>query len=228
MSTGRSIELTAADGHAFAAFENAPAGAAASVVVIQEIFGVNGHIRSVVDSFADAGYRAIAPALFDRSERGVELDYTAEGIAEGRELKDAIDWPMVLMDVAATVAHVASTGPVGTVGYCWGGSIAWLAAAELPVAASVGYYGGAIHELRERNPLAPTLLHFGANDRSIPLNDIAGIRLAHPDLPVHVYDEADHGFNCDARASFNPAVAELAKQRTLAFFAKHGVVTNRG
>lgn len=195
------VRLTAADGHEFDAYEVHPDGAGASIVVIQEIFGVNPHIRSLVDRYASYGYRAIAPAVFDRVERGVELDYDAEGIAKGRDLAGRIKWDPVMADVAAAVAHVAATGPVGIVGFCFGGSVAWLAASTLPVTAAVGYYGGQIHELIDRAPTVPTMLHFGELDHAIPLDQVDAIAAAHPDVPVHVYAGAQHGFSCDARAS---------------------------
>lgn len=216
-------KLTADDGHVFDVYEVRPDDTAAAVVVIQEIFGVNDHIRSLVDRFASFGYHAVAPALFDRVEPGVELDYDAAGIERGRELASAIRWEPAMRDLAATVAHVAPTGPVGTVGYCFGGSLAWLSASELPVAAAVGYYGGQIHALIDRAPVAPTLLHFGALDHAIPLEQVAEIRAAHPEVAVHVYADAQHGFSCDARGSHHPLSAAIALGRTLEFFAANGV-----
>jgi carboxymethylenebutenolidase len=215
--------LTASDGHSFDVYEVRPDGTRAAVVVIQEIFGVNEHIRSIVDRFASFGYHAVAPALFDRVETGVELDYDAEGIARGRELAGAIRWEPAMRDIAATVEHVSATGPVGVVGYCFGGSLAWLSAVELPVAAAVGYYGGQIHALNDRNPVAPTMLHFGELDHAIPLDQVEQIGAAHPDLPIHIYEGAEHGFSCDARGSFHPISAAIALGRTLEFFAANGV-----
>ena len=215
--------LTAADGHTFDAHEVHPDGAGATIVVVQEIFGVNAHIRSLVERYAAYGYRSIAPALFDRVERGVELDYDADGIARGRELAGRIKWDPAMADVAATVAHVSSTGPVGIVGFCFGGSVAWLAAATLPVTAAVGYYGGQIHELIDRTPRVPTMLHFGQLDAGIPLEHVDAIAAAHPDVPVHVYEGAQHGFSCDARASYGALPAAIAWGRTLGFFVSNGV-----
>lgn len=215
--------LTAADGHSFDAYEVHPDGAGAAIVVVQEIFGVNSHIRSLVDRYAAYGYRVIAPAVFDRVERGVELDYDADGIAAGRELAGAIKWDPVMADVAAAVDHVASTGPVGIVGFCFGGSVAWLAASTLPVTAAVGYYGGQIHDLIDRAPLVPTMLHFGELDGGIPLAHVAAIAAAHPDVSVHVYDGAQHGFSCDARASYGALPAAIAWGRSLGFFVTNGV-----
>jgi carboxymethylenebutenolidase len=217
------MKLTAADGHEFDAYEVHPPSATAAIVVIQEIFGANAHIRAVVDGFAARGYRAIAPALFDRVERGVELDYTGDGVARGRDLRAGLDWDDSMLDVAAAVSNVAPTGAVGVVGYCYGGSIAWLAASMLPVQAAVGYYGGQIHDFRDRAPQAPTMLHFGGLDQMIPRDGIDEVAALHPEVAVHVYDDADHGFNCDARASYHEASATLALDRTLAFFRSHGV-----
>ena len=216
-------KLTADDGHAFDVYEVCPDDAAAAIVVIQEIFGVNEHIRSVVDRYASFGYHAIAPALFDRVERGVELDYDGDGIARGRDLAGEIKWEPAMRDLAATVSHVASTGPVGAVGYCFGGSLAWLSAVELPVAAAVGYYGGQIHSLNDRSPAVPTLLHFGELDHAIPLDQVEEVRAAHPDVTVHVYEGAQHGFSCDARGSYHPLSAAIALGRTLEFFVDNGV-----
>jgi carboxymethylenebutenolidase len=216
-------ELTAADGNLCSAYEVAPAGAGASIVIVQEIFGVNAHVRSVVDRYASFGYRAIAPALFDRVEAGVELDYDEDGIARGRELAAAIGFDGAMADVAAAVDHVADTGPVAVIGYCFGGSLAWLAGSQLPVAAAVGYYGGQIHALIDRTPTAPTMLHFGALDHAIPLDQVDAIAHAHPDVTVHVYERAQHGFNCDARASHDPLSAAIAQGRTLEFLLANGV-----
>ena len=215
------IELEATDGHQLSAYEQHPEGATASVVIVQEIFGVNSHIRSVVDGFAGAGYHAVAPATFDRAERGVELEYDGAGVERGKELATSIGMESAMLDVAAAVAHASATGPVGVVGYCFGGSIAWLASAQLPVAAAVGYYGGFIPGALDSTPKAPTMLHFGELDAGIPLDKVALIGQAHPDVAVHVYDGADHGFNCDVRASFHAGAAELARERTMAFLAEH-------
>ena len=217
------IRLTADDGHDLDAYEAGPAEAAAGIVVIQEIFGVNAHIRDVADRYAALGYRAVAPALFDRLERGVERGYSDETVTRGRAMRGTIDWNDTVRDVAAAVDCLAPNGPVGVVGYCYGGSLAWLAANSLPVAAAVGYYGGQIIQFLDRAPRAPVLLHFGEVDYMIPLSDVERISEAHPAVPVHVYDGADHGFNCDARDSYHPEAAALAQQRTLDFLASHGV-----
>jgi carboxymethylenebutenolidase len=215
--------LTASDGHELDAYEVHPDGAAASVVIVQEIFGVNAHIRSVVDRYASFGYRAIAPALFDRGERGVELGYDEAGKTRGIELVMPIAFEPAMLDVAAAVEHVAETGPVAVIGYCFGGSVAWIAACDLPIAAAVGYYGGQVYGMRDRQPKAPTMLHFGALDHGIPLDQVQAIAAAHPEVPVHVYPGADHGFNCDARATHDARSAAIALGRTLEFLSAHGV-----
>ncbi len=215
------IEITSADGHVFDAYENQPDDAVAAIVVVQEIFGVNSHIRDVVDSYAAVGYHAVAPALFDRVERDVELDYTGEGVQAGLALRKGLETDDASADVAATVDYLASSGPVGVVGYCFGGSMAWLAASNPAVAAAVGYYGGQVRQFINTAPLAPVMLHFGGLDQSIPQEDVTAVSDAYPEIDVFVYPEADHGFNCDVRASYNADAAELARNRTLEFFSTH-------
>ncbi len=219
--TGERIELTAADGHRLGAYLARPAGEPkAGIVVVQEIFGVNRHIRAVTEGFAGDGYLAIAPALFDRRERDLELGYEAEDVARGRELKGATSWEEAAQDVAAAIGAVAAAGQAGVVGYCWGGSIAWLAACRLPVAAAVGYYGGQIRELSGETPRCPILLHFGEQDAAIPLDDVEAVRGLHPEVPIHLYP-AGHGFNCDLRDSYHAESAALARERSLAFLDEH-------
>lgn len=212
--------ITSADGHEFDAYEVIPPGATAGIIVIQEIFGVNEHIRSVVDRFAEAGYHTIAPAVFDRAERGVELEYDAAGISKGIELATELNPDNTMADIAACIDRLSATGPVGIVGYCFGGTMAWLASERLSVAAAVGYYGGGIAGMAELQPKVPTMLHFGELDAHIPASDVAKIRAAHPDLPIHVYN-ADHGFHCDARGSYDKPAATEASAATMAFFAEH-------
>ncbi len=217
---GQTITLTAEDGHELSAYRADPADAPrGGLVVIQEIFGVNPHIRSVCDRFAESGYAAIAPAMFDRVERGVELEYNTEGIAKGREVMAGLDWDRAIRDVAAAAAAIADAGKTGAIGYCWGGSVAWLAATRLGLP-SVGYYGGQIVEFLEETPQAPVMLHFGAEDPVIPPEDVDKIRAARPDVPIFMY-EAGHGFNCDARASYNEESAKFALIRTLEFLTEN-------
>jgi len=223
------IELKAADGHTFAAYLAQPTGKAkGAVVVLQEIFGVNAHIQEVADGYAQAGYVAVAPATFDRQQRGVNLGYKPEDMSAGFALKTAIEAlpaPGVIADIQAAVDHAASLsgGKVGVVGYCWGGLLTWRAACLVKgVAAAAPYYGGGVTTAAEmaRQPHCPVQAHFGAKDHWIALDTVEAFRQAHPGAEVHVYD-ADHGFNCNHRASFDAAAADQARARTLAFFAAH-------
>ena len=215
------VTLTAADGNELEAYVARPEGPPkGGLVVCQEIFGVNRHIRAVTDGFAREGFTAVAPALFDRIKPGVTLDYGTEGVAEGRELRGALAWDDVMSDVAAAVEAAREAGPVAVVGYCWGGSLAWLAACRLEVAAAVGYYGGQIHEHRRETPRAPAMLHFGELDDLIPRDHVAEIGRLHPEVQIFTYP-AGHGFNCDARADFDEDSAGTARERTLAFLDQH-------
>lgn len=219
---GNMIELSAGDGFRLAAYRADPAGAPrGGLVVIQEIFGVNSHIRDVCDGYAADGYRVIAPALFDRLEKGVELGYTAADIARGREFKAKAASDVALLDVDAARAAVASAGKVGIVGYCWGGLITWLAACRLKgFAGAASYYGGGILEAAAEQPRCPVIAHFGERDHVIPVAGVRTFAEAHADVAVYIY-AADHGFNCDQRGSYDPAAATLARQRTLDFFRQH-------
>ncbi len=216
------IELTAADGHRFSAYVAAPAGPPrGALVVVQEIFGVNPHIRSVADGFAAEGYLAIAPALFDRVERGVELGYGEADIQRGFALKTATGNDAPLLDIAAAVVHVKGAGKVGVVGYCWGGLLSWLAACRLDgLAASVPYYGGGMPDQAMLRPRCPVLAHFGEKDSHIPLASVEAFRTAQPGVTIELYP-APHGFNCDQRASYDAASAAQARQHTLAFLRRH-------
>jgi carboxymethylenebutenolidase len=185
------------------------------LVVVQEIFGVNAHIRAVADGFAAHGYSTIAPALFDRYERHVELGYDADGVARGRDLVQRLGFERALEDVAAAAAVLDAPGRTGVVGYCWGGTVAYLAAARLGLPA-VSYYGGRTVPFLHERPSAPLLLHFGEHDPIIPPEDLRWHREALPDAEFHVWP-AGHGFNCDHRADYDAAVAAQALERTLAF-----------
>jgi carboxymethylenebutenolidase len=213
--------LTAADGHRLQAYESVPAGAArGGVVVVQEIFGVNDHIRRVADGYAADGYRVIAPALFDRVRPGIELGYTDADIAEGRKIRGQLSFEQALADVEAA-RKALGDGNIGIVGYCWGGTVTWLAAARIVgFAAAASYYGGGIGQFAAEHPRCPTQCHFGEKDHAIPLTEVAAVRDANPAVEVYTYP-AGHGFNCDQRASFDAAAAKLARERTLAFFRKH-------
>lgn len=218
---GSTIELAARDGHRFSAYRALPAGGGTTkggIVVIQEIFGVNGHMRRVTDGFAAQGYAAIAPALFDRLRPGIELGYDDGGVAEGRELRSEVGWDGPLADVQAAIDAAAAYGKVGVVGYCWGGSLAFLAATRLTgLACAVGYYGGQIAQYAEERTRVPVILHFGEKDHGIPMSDVDKVRAAHPDMSIFLYP-AGHGFNCDERGSYDAASAALALERTLLFF----------
>ena len=214
--------LMARDGHEFNAWLAAPAGKPrGAVLVIQEIFGVNAHIRAVTDSYAAEGYVAIAPALFDRVRKGVELGYTPDTMKEGFGYVQQLQPEKTLLDLAACIAVVKHAGRVGVVGFCWGGKMAYVSACELPVACGVAYYGGGIAKELSRTPKCPMLYHFGGKDAHIPASDVEQIRAADSRGTFYIYPEADHGFNCDMRASFNAAAAQLARQRTLDFLGQH-------
>lgn len=218
---GEIVELTTDDGHTLSAYRAGNPDAAASIVIIQEIFGVNDHIRSVVDMYAGLGYLAIAPAMFDRAERGVELPYTEDGMATGFAIREQIDWLLTPRDISAAVENVRRDRPVGVIGYCWGGGASWLAAGELELDAAVSYYGGQIKMFLDRQPQCPMLLHFGDSDHSIPAADIELIHAAHPEIPLFVYKDAGHGFNCDVRDSYSPSASAQALVRTKAFLSEH-------
>lgn len=219
---GQAIELIAADGQRLNAYQAMPAGAPrGAIVVIQEIFGVNDHIRKVAESFAADGYVAIAPALFDRIRPGIEIGYSMSEIQEGFGYKTSCKTDNALQDIEAAVKAVTKAGKVGIVGYCWGGFLAWMAAARVPgLSAAVPYYGGGIPDALDQQPRCPVMLHFGEKDSYIPMEGVAKLKAAHLQQTVHVYD-ADHGFNCDQRGSWHQASATLARERTLEFFHEH-------
>jgi carboxymethylenebutenolidase len=227
---GQFITLTAADGFTFRAYVAQPAGTPrGAVVVVQEIFGVNAHIRAVADGYAAAGYLAVAPATFARVNKGdVELGYAEADMQEGFGLKTAVEAlpaPGVMADLQAAIDYAGAMcgGKVGIVGYCWGGLLTWRAACLLSgLAAAVPYYGGGMTTPAEagRQPKVPVLAHFGDQDGWIPLETVQAFEKAQPGVQVHVY-AANHGFNCDHRASYNAGAAKLALERTLAFFAQH-------
>jgi carboxymethylenebutenolidase len=213
--------IMARDGHEFQTWLAAPPGRPrAAIVVVQEIFGVNSHIRAVTDGYASDGYVAIAPALFDRVRRGIELGYSAADMQEGQGYVKQLQREGILADLSAAIAVVKHAGRVGVVGYCWGGTIAYVAACDLPIACAVAYYGGSITKELAKHPQCPVMYHFGELDKHIPASDIAKIKAAHPQGEFHTYP-AGHGFNCEQRESYDAASARLARERSLAFFAKH-------
>lgn len=219
---GENIRLTASDGFVCDAYVARPAGVPkGGIVVVQEIFGVNPHIRSVADRYAAEGYLAVAPALFDRAEPGFQSGYQPEDMPRAYAMIGKVSSGPALLDIAAAIAFAAEAGKVGIVGFCWGGTLAWKAAAKLPgLSAAVGYYGGNILDLTDLQPQCPVMLHFGALDDHIPVDKVRAFAAARPELPIFIYD-AGHGFNCDARGSYDATSAKLAQERTSAHFAKH-------
>jgi carboxymethylenebutenolidase len=217
---GEWIELIASDGHRLDAYRAAPPSGAArgGIVVVQEIFGVNSHVRSLCEGYAAEGYEAIAPAIFDRAEKKIDLPYTPEATVKGRALRAEIGYDGPILDIQAAATALAAHGKAAVIGFCWGGSLAWIAACRLPVRCAVAYYGGQIIQFVSETPKVPVLLHFGERDALIPAEDRATIAAAHPSVPIHVYP-AGHGFNCSERADFDQTCSDLARARTLAFLA---------
>jgi carboxymethylenebutenolidase len=215
------IELTAADGHRLSAWRTGPSDARRGLVVIQEIFGVNPHMKRLSEHLGSLGWAVVTPALFDRAERGVELGYTPPDVARGRDLKAKIPDAAALLDVEAAALALPAGAARGIVGYCWGGTIAWWGATRsTSFRAAVGYYGGGIAATRNETPNCPVQLHFGETDSGIPLSDVELIRQAQPEVEIFVYPGAGHGFACEDRGSYNPAATALAEQRTLEFLSK--------
>ena len=226
---GETVQLTTTDGEQISAYvarppagHDSPTGKLAGLVIVQEIFGVNPHIRSVTDRFAGDGYLSIAPAFFDRIKPGVEMGYEAQDIAAGRELAMSLQPEQILADLNAGISWLRAAGcaKVAVVGFCFGGTVAWRAANAAPIDAAVGYYGGGVYAQRASRPRVPVLLHFGEHDPWIPLEQVNELMKQYPDLPIHIYP-ADHGFHCDARSSYDADAAKLAYSRTLEFLAKH-------
>ena len=216
------LELTAADGHRVAAYRADPTGTPrGAIVVVQEIFGVNSHIRSVVDRFAADGYVAIAPAMFDRVERGVDLGYTPDAIKRGRDLKAQITTEWMTRDVEAAIANVAAAGKVALVGYCWGGFVTWMCAHHAKgLACAVDYYGSGTVENGDLRPRVPLMGHFSDHDGSLPTDKVQALASKHDNVQIFIYP-AEHGFNCDVRGSYDAGAAKLARERTLQFFGQH-------
>lgn len=217
---GDFITLTAEDGHELQAYkaeaEGTPQG---GIVVLQEIFGVNVHIRDVCDRWAAVGYTAVAPQLFDRFERGIDLGYEPDDVTKGRALKatgyEHLD--QLMLDVDAARGEAAKGGKVGITGFCWGGAIAWISACRLPFDAAATFYGGEIHQYSEETANCPTIMHFGELDQGIPMENVEITRGNQPDVTIFTYN-ADHGFNCDRRKQYDPASASIAGMRTVRFF----------
>lgn len=220
---GQTVTLTASDGFKLGGYRADPASAPkGAIVVIQEIFGVNSHIRNICERLASEGYVAIAPAIFDRIEPDFQSGYSPDEVAVARKFVAAPDWPAMLRDTQAAIDAVKSVGPVGIIGFCLGGSVAYAAATRLSgLSAAVGYYGGAVVRFADDKPTVPTQLHFGEKDSGIPLTDVEAIKAKRPEVEVFVYPGAQHGFGCDERASYDKPSSDLAWQRSLAFFAKN-------
>jgi carboxymethylenebutenolidase len=213
---GKMITLKSKDGHELDAYLAEPKGKAkGGIVVVQEIFGVTNHIKRVADQFAAKGYKVVAPAMFDRVERNVTLDYAE--IEKGRGYMQRLQWPNTLADVDAALNEARSAGSVAVVGYCWGGTVAHVAASALDLDAAVSYYGGGVAKMLDKKPQCPVMYHFGDQDASIPLPDIEKIKKATHESPVHVYPGAGHGFNCDERGSYSAKDAKVAFERSVAF-----------
>jgi len=219
---GQQIQLKASDGFGLGGYRADAAGKPkGALVVIQEIFGVNHHIRNVCDRFAAKGYTSLAPAIFDRAKRGVDIGYDKAAMDEGVKLRAAIKLDDTLKDVQAAIDVLQPIGKVGIIGYCWGGSLAFLAATRLSgLACAVGYYGGMIAAHANEKPKVPTILHFGEKDQGIPMADVEKVRAARPDVKIYTYP-AGHGFSCDERAAFDPASHEKALEVSLAFLKQN-------
>ncbi len=219
---GSTTTLTAEDGHEFAAYEAAADGPVKGcIVVVQEAFGLNGHIRDVCDRLAGEGYSAVAPALYDREARGIELGYSEEEVQAARAVMTRVPWDTAMLDVQAAYGLLAQKGSVGITGFCWGGSVTWLAACRLNFACAVSYYGGRIIDFVAEKPSCPTMCHFGELDPTIPISDVNEIITHHSSVTVHVYPDAGHGFHCDQRTHHHEESARLAWTRTMAFFERH-------
>jgi carboxymethylenebutenolidase len=220
---GQMVKLKSKDGFELGAYRADPAGKPkGGVVIIQEIFGVNKHIKEVCDGYAKDGYIAIAPALFDRVERDLELGYTPEDQEKGKGTRGQLDWDNSLNDAqAAAEAIRGDAGKVGIIGYCFGGSVAWIAATRGNFDASVSYYGGNAADFANEAPKCPIICHIGKEDKGIGPEKVEKIKAGQPQVPVYLYDGAGHGFNCDHRGSFNEAAAKTARERTLAFLAEN-------
>ena len=221
---GQNVALSTKDGHTLDGNVSEPSGTPkGGVIVIQEIFGVNNHVRNLVDMFAGHGYLAIGPALFDRIEPGIELGYNETDFAAAREHRGNLNDEWILNDVAAAADHVSSAGKVGLIGYCFGGYVAWISACGVDALdCSVSCYGGGVAARAANDvPNSPVQFHFGDKDHAIPMGDVQAIRDAHPEIPSFIYDDSAHGFCCDDRDVFNAGSCERTHGRTLELFATH-------
>jgi carboxymethylenebutenolidase len=219
---GQMIELTSSDGFKLGAYRADPAGKArGGIVLVQEIFGVNQHIRKVADGYAADGYQVIAPAFFDRSHKGLDLGYTQADIEAGRAASQKVNWELTLKDVEAAMAAMKGAGKSAIIGYCWGGTLAWLSACRVSgLSAAIAYYGGGIPNFMNEKPKCPTMAHWGEKDHAIPMDAVRKVEAAHPEVTSYVYP-AGHGFNCDERGSYDAGSAKTARERTLEFLKKN-------
>ncbi len=222
------VQLKAADGHELSAYVARPEGEAlGALVVIQEIFGVNPSIRSVADAYAKGGFVAIAPALFDRFEKGLELGYTGDDLKKAFELYGQLNPDTQLLDVAAAYEHVKNTGKgTGVLGFCYGGLLSWLSSTraktlKIDLKAAIGYYAGGIGKFASEQPSCPVQLHFGADDDHIGADQVDAVRAAHPQVEIFLYEGAGHAFANEARASYVPQATATARQRSLEFLKAH-------
>lgn len=220
---GNMVKLKAKDGHELGAYRADPDGKPkGGLVVIQEIFGVNKHMKEVCDGFAKDGYVAIAPALFDRVEPNLELGYTPEDQEKGKSTRAKLEWDGALADArAAADAIKGDAGKVAIIGYCYGGSVVWLAAARDDYDAAVAYYGGNAADFADEKPKCPLIFHVGTEDKGVSADKVEKIKAAQPQVPMYVYEGAGHGFNCDHRGSYHEEAAKLARERTLDFLEEN-------
>ena len=220
---GKQFKLTTADKHSLGAYRADPQGKAkGALVVVQEIFGVNHHVRAVCDRLAALGYSAVAPAVFDRFVRDFECGYTPDEIAHARSYLGNLNWELMMADIAAAAESLRGTGPLGVVGFCMGGTAAFLSACRLPgFSAAVAFYGGMIGKFADEKPKCPLQMHFGEKDESIPMATVEEIKKKQPQAEIYTYPDAPHGFYCDERARYRKQSAELAWSRTQEFLKKH-------
>ena len=220
---GQKLTLTTSDNHKLGAYRADPSGQPKGcIVVIQEIFGVNHHIRAMCDRFAAIGYTAIAPAVFDRFVRDFECGYTPDEIAHARSYLGNLNFDNMMKDIAAALDNVKGAGPAGIVGYCMGGTASFLAACRVPgFKAAVSYYGGMIGKFADEKPKCPLQMHFGEKDEGIPMATVEDIKKKQPQAETYTYPDAPHGFACDERGSFRAEARDLAWKRTTDFLAKH-------
>ncbi len=220
---GQHVSLIASDHHKLGGYRADPQGTPkGGLVVVQEIFGVNHHIRAVCDRLAALGYVAVAPAVFDRFVRDFECGYTPDEIAHARSYLGNLNWDHMVADMSAAVGALKGVGPLGTIGFCMGGTAAFLAACRIPgLSAAVAFYGGMIGKFAEEKPKCPMQMHFGEKDEGIPLSTVEEIKKKQPQAEIYTYPGAPHGFYCDERASYRKDAGDLAWSRTKEFLARH-------